>query len=40
MIIVNVKHTVIENVGVGEREARIASHLVAERHFRYDQISN
>ncbi len=23
------------NVGVGEREARIASELVAQRHFRY-----
>lgn len=24
-----------ENVGVGEREARVASELVAQRHFRY-----
>ena len=31
---VQIRLTSLENVGVGEREARIASDLVAQRHYR------
>ena len=36
----SVHRVCVGNVGLGEREARVASGLVAKRHYRYVQVSH